>query len=248
VERRGSRRSWHALQYRLLGAGMVGRFARDRCRSFFMRQTAGWGLETIGSRCNAGNRSGIRRRSPRSGRLRSRHPIRNVIYVGSGEANIRGNVAAGNGIYKSVDAGKTWQHVWKQEGQIGTMVGTSDQPGGCLCGGAGSCVRAELRSAASTGRADGGKSWQQVLKKDEQTAALGRRDRTRPTRTSSSPVCGRRGDTRGICRVADPGVGSTRAAMAAQPGSSCGRRGSRKGSGERWGSPWRHLTDGASMR
>ena len=46
----------------------------------------------------------------------------NVVYVGSGEANIRGNVAAGNGIYKSMDAGKTWSHVWKQEGQIGEMV------------------------------------------------------------------------------------------------------------------------------
>ena len=31
----------------------------------------------------------------------------NVIYVGSGEANIRGNVEPGNGIYKSEDAGKT---------------------------------------------------------------------------------------------------------------------------------------------
>src|SRR5437867_2995972 len=46
----------------------------------------------------------------------------NILYVGTGEANIRGNVAVGNGIYKSVDAGKTWQHVWKQEGQIGTMI------------------------------------------------------------------------------------------------------------------------------
>ncbi|MEZ4588944.1 MAG: hypothetical protein R2909_21435 [Gemmatimonadales bacterium] len=32
----------------------------------------------------------------------------NVVYVGSGEANIRGNVAAGAGIFKSTDAGKTW--------------------------------------------------------------------------------------------------------------------------------------------
>ena len=46
----------------------------------------------------------------------------NVVYVGSGEANIRGNVAAGNGIYKSTDGGKTWTHVWKQEGQIGKVV------------------------------------------------------------------------------------------------------------------------------
>jgi photosystem II stability/assembly factor-like uncharacterized protein len=46
----------------------------------------------------------------------------NVVYVGSGEANIRGNVAAGNGIYKSSDGGKSWKHVWKQEGQIGQLV------------------------------------------------------------------------------------------------------------------------------
>src|SRR5258707_8744911 len=46
----------------------------------------------------------------------------NVIYVGSGEANIRGNVAAGNGIYKSIDGGKSLTHVWDQESQIGAMV------------------------------------------------------------------------------------------------------------------------------
>ena len=45
-----------------------------------------------------------------------------VVYVGSGEANIRGNVAAGNGIYKTSDGGKTWTHVWNHEGQIGEMV------------------------------------------------------------------------------------------------------------------------------
>ncbi|MBD3415379.1 MAG: glycosyl hydrolase [Candidatus Aminicenantes bacterium] len=32
----------------------------------------------------------------------------NVIYVGMGEAPIRGNVSHGDGMYKSVDAGKTW--------------------------------------------------------------------------------------------------------------------------------------------
>src|SRR5436305_2123202 len=46
----------------------------------------------------------------------------NVVYVGTGEANIRGNVVPGVGIFKSTDAGKTWKHVWKQAGQIGTMA------------------------------------------------------------------------------------------------------------------------------
>lgn len=94
----------------------------------------------------------------------------NVVYVGSGEANIRGNVAAGNGIYKSTDAGKTWTQVWKQEGQIGTMVVHPKNP--------------DIAFAAVLGHAfgpnpergvyrtvDGGKTWQQVLKKDADTGA-----------------------------------------------------------------------------
>ncbi len=95
----------------------------------------------------------------------------NVVYVGSGEANIRGNVAAGNGIYRSTDGGKTWKHVWKQEGQIGRIVVHPKN--------------ADVAFAAVLGHAfgpnpqrgvyrttDGGKSWQQVLKKDADTGAI----------------------------------------------------------------------------
>jgi photosystem II stability/assembly factor-like uncharacterized protein len=35
----------------------------------------------------------------------------NVLYVGMGETTIRGNVSHGDGVYKSTDGGKTWQHV-----------------------------------------------------------------------------------------------------------------------------------------
>jgi photosystem II stability/assembly factor-like uncharacterized protein len=94
----------------------------------------------------------------------------NVIYVGSGEANIRGNVQEGNGIYRSTDAGKTWQHVWKEIGQIGTML---VHP-----------TNANIAFAAVLGHAfgpneqrgvfrttDGGKTWQRVLYVDRDTGA-----------------------------------------------------------------------------
>lgn len=35
----------------------------------------------------------------------------NIVYAGMGEAPIRGNVTHGDGIYKSLDAGKTWKHI-----------------------------------------------------------------------------------------------------------------------------------------
>src|SRR6476469_10982503 len=35
----------------------------------------------------------------------------NVIYVGTGEAAIRGNTTYGTGVFKSIDGGKTWENV-----------------------------------------------------------------------------------------------------------------------------------------
>ena len=34
-----------------------------------------------------------------------------IVYIGTGEADIRGNIAQGDGVYKSTDAGKTWTHI-----------------------------------------------------------------------------------------------------------------------------------------
>ena len=51
-----------------------------------------------------------------------------IIYVGAGSACIRGNVSPGDGIYKSLDGGKTWRHVLKIQAQIGRIVIQPDNP------------------------------------------------------------------------------------------------------------------------
>ncbi len=94
----------------------------------------------------------------------------NVLYVGAGEANIRGNVAAGHGIYKSVDAGKTWTHVWKEEGQIGTMIVHPKNSAVAFAAVLGHAFGPNPERGVYR-TTDGGKTWKAVLTKNPDTGA-----------------------------------------------------------------------------
>ena len=94
----------------------------------------------------------------------------NVVWVGSGEANIRGNVGEGNGIFRSTDAGETWAHLWQAEGQIGTIIVHPKNPDVAFAAVLGSPFGpGEDRGVLRT--TDGGKSWNKVLYVDEETGA-----------------------------------------------------------------------------
>jgi photosystem II stability/assembly factor-like uncharacterized protein len=95
----------------------------------------------------------------------------NVIYVGTGETDIRSDLSFGNGVYKSTDAGRTWQHIGLEDTRaIASILVNPHDPNLVLVAALGhpygpNPQRGVFRSA------DGGSTWNQVLYKDENTGA-----------------------------------------------------------------------------
>ncbi len=105
----------------------------------------------------------------------------NIIYVGTGEACIRGNISFGDGVYKSTDGGKTWQNIGLRDTRhIGRVIVHPHNPDIVFVAALGHAYgpnqeRGIFRSA------DGGKTWEKVLYKDEKTGGIDIAfDRTNP--------------------------------------------------------------------
>jgi photosystem II stability/assembly factor-like uncharacterized protein len=96
----------------------------------------------------------------------------NVLYVGSGEGALRGNITYGNGVYKSTDAGKTWRNVGLQDSrQIGALVVDPHNPDIVLVAAIGHAFGPNSERGVFR-TTDGGRTWQKVLYKDDQTGAI----------------------------------------------------------------------------
>jgi photosystem II stability/assembly factor-like uncharacterized protein len=96
----------------------------------------------------------------------------NVVWAGTGEAWIRSHISIGNGIYKSTDAGKTWQHVGLDNtGRIARIVVHPGNPDVVYVAALGhSYGPQQERGIYRT--SDGGKTWERVLFVDENTGAV----------------------------------------------------------------------------
>src|SRR5229473_3439241 len=96
----------------------------------------------------------------------------NVVYVGTGEACIRGNISHGDGVWKSVDAGKSWKNVGLKDSRaIGRVIVNPRNPDIVFVAALGHPFGAnQERGVFRT--TDGGKTWDKVLYKDENTGAI----------------------------------------------------------------------------
>ncbi len=96
----------------------------------------------------------------------------NTLYVGMGEQAIRGNASHGDGVYKSIDAGRTWKHVGladtRQISRVRVHPKNADRVYVCALGhmSGANAERGVFRSN------DGGKSWKQVFTRGEKAGCI----------------------------------------------------------------------------
>jgi photosystem II stability/assembly factor-like uncharacterized protein len=95
-----------------------------------------------------------------------------IVYIGTGETCIRGNIIPGDGVYKSTDAGRTWTKVGFSDKQNISKIRihpTNPDVAWVAAFGFHAAPNAE-RGVFKT--SDGGRTWRKVLYRDDKTGAI----------------------------------------------------------------------------
>jgi photosystem II stability/assembly factor-like uncharacterized protein len=93
----------------------------------------------------------------------------NIVWAGTGESFIRSHISVGQGIYKSLDAGKTWSLMGLEKaGRIGRMEIDPHNPDVVLACALGHAYGPQPERGVFR-TADGGKTWEKALFVDENT-------------------------------------------------------------------------------
>ncbi|MGB2625992.1 MAG: hypothetical protein WAK20_04345 [Candidatus Acidiferrum sp.] len=95
-----------------------------------------------------------------------------VIYVGTGEADMRSSISTGNGMYRSTDAGKTWTAIGLSDSEhIGRILVDPQDANRVYVAALGHAYGPSQERGVYRSN-DGGQTWQRILFKDENTGAI----------------------------------------------------------------------------
>ena len=95
-----------------------------------------------------------------------------IVYVGMGETELRGNIIQGDGVYKSTDGGKTWTHVGLERTQTVARVRVHPtNPDVVFVAALGDPYGPNPERGVFKSK-DGGKSWDRVLFRNDKTGAV----------------------------------------------------------------------------
>lgn len=156
------------LEYRNVGPNRGGR-ATAVCgvmgddQTYYMGATGGGVWKTTDAGISWNNVSDGYLNSPSIGDIQVAPSDSKVIYVGTGSDGLRSNVIAGDGIYKSTDAGEMWTHIGlKNVGQIGAVEVHPTNPDIVFVAAIGQAFNPNKERGVYRTQ-DGGRSWDQVL-------------------------------------------------------------------------------------
>ena len=169
---------WHGLTWRLIGpfrggrvlavSGVVG----DEHTYYFGATGGGIWKTTDGGLSWRPLTDKVKDMSPSIGAIAVAPSDPNVIYAGTGEACIRGDIINGNGIYKSTDAGKTWTYSGLREtSTVGRIAVHPKNPDIAYVAALGHVFGANPERGIYR-TTDGGKNWTKVLYKDEHSGGI----------------------------------------------------------------------------
>jgi len=95
-----------------------------------------------------------------------------IIYVGTGEADMRSDISYGDGMYRSADGGKTWAHIGLPDSrQIARILIDPKDPEKVFVAALGHAYGPNAERGVFYSK-DGGKKWKRVLFHDENTGAI----------------------------------------------------------------------------
>jgi photosystem II stability/assembly factor-like uncharacterized protein len=95
-----------------------------------------------------------------------------VVYIGTGESELRGNIAPGDGVYKSIDAGKTWTHIGLVEAQTISKIRVNPTNPDLVYVAAFGHQAGPNPERGIFRSKDGGKTWEKILYRDDKTGGI----------------------------------------------------------------------------
>lgn len=95
-----------------------------------------------------------------------------IIYAGTGEADIRNDFITGNGMYKSMDAGKSWQYIGLKDTHTTSKIVVDPSDQSVVYVASLGHVFADNDQGGVYKTTDGGKNWKKILFVDNKTGAI----------------------------------------------------------------------------
>ena len=164
------------FQYRLIGPFRGGRVGavegiKDQPNVYYFGSAGGGVWKTVDGGINWQNISDGFFKTGSVGAIDVADSDTNIVYVGMGEETVRGNVSSGDGVYKSMDAGKTWKNIGLSDTQQISRVRVHPKNPNIVYVAAIGHLWGNNQQRGIFRTKDGGKTWEKILYRNDETGA-----------------------------------------------------------------------------